>query len=71
MAYRLKYKETTAFQKNVLFQCPKCGITVEFGYSAPYRCPNKECDAKLPLIEKLIGKSNQNNRVKYFAEGKI
>ncbi len=63
----LEVKDTGDYYKEVTFLA-KCGHEQHFKYTAPVICRNKECNERLPSVEKLVGKINQDERVKYFVE---
>jgi hypothetical protein len=56
-------------QREIIF-VGKCGHLQKGNY-VPFTCPKPDCKERLPQADKLIGEFNQDNRVKYFAEGKI
>lgn len=68
---KLKYKQVTEYQKKAFFECEKCGTEIEFSHSTPFKCPNKDCEAKMPNLHLLIDAKDQNRRVKFFMEGEI
>jgi len=69
---QLKVKPGVGYnQKTVIYINPKCGHEQEFGYSAPYTCQETACLEKIPDVDKLVGDSNCDRRVKYWAEGKL
>jgi hypothetical protein len=68
---QLKFKETSAYARSTWWECPFCHKEMNFQTTVPIRCPNKECDAKLPNVHLLAPHRNQDNRVKYFMSGKM
>jgi hypothetical protein len=69
---QLRVKDGVAYnQKNVIFTNPKCGHEQDFNYSAPYTCQDTTCTERIPDVDRLIGSTNCDNRVKYWAEGKV
>jgi hypothetical protein len=68
---KLKYKQVSEYKKQVIFVNPKCGHTQTFEYNIPYVCQHSICTEKPIPVDKLIGSSNQDARVKYFDGGII
>jgi len=68
---RCKVKEISEYIKETTFINAKCGHKQVFKYSTPYLCQRDDCTEKLASVTKLYGSINQDERVKYFVEGKI
>ena len=68
---QFKVKPITEWRNETIFINPKCGHPQKFEYATPVRCQDHLCLELVPQIDKLFGIKNQENRVKFFAEGKI
>ncbi len=69
--YQCKVTLISNYRRKTTFIIPKCGHELEFEYTTPYVCKEPRCSEKPPKIDKLFGDNNQDNRVKFYAEGKI
>lgn len=62
--YNYAYK-----QKEILYECPKCGHVFDNVTTVPFKCST--CTADLNNVSTLIPEANQDMRVKFFANGAL
>lgn len=70
--YSLRVKPgVLKYEKTVYFTNPKCGHSIEFKHSVPFKCPVDGCKDVPPMVQRLLDEHAVAARVKYFAEGKL
>lgn len=74
--YRCKILKSESFniyngKGDIVFTNPKCGHVQTTKFSLPYYCQDPNCNEVIPSVDKLVGQYSQDNRVKFFAEGKL
>jgi hypothetical protein len=67
----LKVKEISQYRRETTFVNEKCGHENVFEYNAPFICREHTCTQQLPKVDKLYGKENQANRLKYYIDQDI
>jgi hypothetical protein len=68
---KLRVKEISKYRRETTFTNEKCGHENVFDYNTPFICKTSFCTESLPKVDKLYGRENQLNRLKYYTGKEI